>query len=83
MALMRSDVRRFRQRRRVAIDPLATTVEATEQKLLANLTRILEAGRTASKTRQEEDGTSARFGYAPCVRPFEALGVLCQLFPTD
>jgi hypothetical protein len=61
VALLRSDVRRFRQRRR-AVDPLATTVEAAEQKMLAKLTTVLEASRSSAKAQQEEDGASSRFG---------------------
>ncbi|KAK9902018.1 hypothetical protein WJX75_001343 [Coccomyxa subellipsoidea] len=51
----RADVRRMRQRRRIVVDPLATTEEAAESKQLGKLSRELEKGRKGNT-----DGVSAR-----------------------
>ena len=45
LAAARADVRRMRQRRRIVVDPLATTEEAAEAKQLTKWSRELESGR--------------------------------------
>ena len=56
LAAARADVRRMRQRRRIVVDPLATTEEAAEAKQLGKLSRELEKGRKGNT-----DGVSSRY----------------------
>ncbi len=73
LAAARADVRRMRQRRRIVVDPLATTEEAAEAKQLAKMNSELEKGK-----RVDPDGVSSRYYYRSCLQGRLESPVFCE-----